>query len=430
MSLRRTTILTLAAILTLVGVLAGCASYWIAGRAANEFLDLQLRQVAQLVGNAGPVAPVLPPHDGEDDLVVAIRFADGRAAVCAPSPCRLPPAGKTGFSDVSAAGEGWRVFALALPDRIVQVAQQQDVRQETASGAAIAALLPLLLMIPVVWIVVDTVLRRAFLRLEAVTEAIAARDAADVTPIPEGQVPAEVRPLVGAMNGLLARLRALMHQQRAFVADAAHQLRTPLAALTLEVANLRAEGKAGLPAERLAYVEAAVRRASGLVGQLLRLARQEAGPRRARAPVPLAEVVRETIGALAPLAIARRIDLGLVAALERDVLGDREDFRSLIETLLDNALRYTPEGGVIDVEMREAPDGLLVLVRDTGPGIPPEALPRLFERFFRVEGQEVEGSGLGLAIAELIARRHGVTLALSNRTDRTGVEARMEFPRA
>jgi signal transduction histidine kinase len=229
------------------------------------------------------------------------------------------------------------------------------------------------------------------------------------------------------MNGLLARLRVLMRQQQAFVADAAHQLRTPLAALTLEVGNLRAAGEAAPAAERLAFVEAAVRRASGLVGQLLRLARQEAGPARSRVPVPLAGVVRETIGALAPLAIARGIDLGLAAEVEIDALGDREDFRTLLETLLDNALRYTPEGGTVDVEMRATPEGPLILVLDTGPGIPPEALPRLFERFFRVEGQEAEGSGLGLSIADLIARRHGITLALANRSDRRGIEARLQF---
>ncbi len=428
MSLRRTTIITLAALLTLVAVVAGLVSYWIAGREANDFLDLQLRQVAQLVGTAVPVGGLLPPHDSEDDLIVEIRFTDQRAAVCTSAPCRFPPAGETGFSDLSVAGHVWRVFALALPDRTVQVGQYHEVRREMAQGAAIAALLPLLLMIPAVWILVDTVLRRAFRRLEAVAGAIAARDAADVTPIPEGQVPTEVRPLVGAMNGLLARLRVLMDQQRAFVADAAHQLRTPLAALTLEVGSLRAAGDGDVPAERLAFVEAAVRRASGLVSQLLRLARQEAGPRRARVPVPLAEVVRETIGALAPLAIARGIDLGLVAEVEMDAMGDREDFRTLVETLLDNALRYTPEGGTVDVEMRATAEGPLILVLDTGPGIPADALPRLFERFFRVEGQEAEGSGLGLAIADLIARRHEITLELVNRRDRRGVAARMQFP--
>ncbi|MER2507159.1 MAG: ATP-binding protein [Amaricoccus sp.] len=427
MSLRRATILTLATLLTVVGVVAGLASYWIAGREANEFLDLQLRQMAQLVGNAERLAGKLPPHDGEDDLIVEIRFADGRAQVCAPAACRFPPAGETGFSDLSVAGNIWRVFALALPDRTVQVGQRHEVRREMAQGAAIAALLPLLLLIPMVWIVVDVVLRRTFRRLEAVTGVIAARDAADVTPIPESQVLVEVRPLVSAMNGLLARLRALMDQQRAFVSDAAHQLRTPLAALTLEIGNLRTAGDDGMREERLAFVEAAVRRASGLVGQLLRLARQEAGPRRASARVPLAEVVRETIGALAPLAIARGIDLGLVAELEADILGDREDFRTLIETLLDNAVRYTPEGGTVDVEMRATPEGPLIRVLDTGPGIPADALPRLFERFFRVDGQEAEGSGLGLAIADLIARRHGITLDLTNRTDRRGVEARMRF---
>lgn len=429
MSLRRATILTLAALLTLVALVAGLASWLIAGREANEFLDLQLRQVAAIGAAAGPdlAAGDLPPHDGEDDFVVEIRFADGRLAVCLPAACRFPAPTGPGFAEVRAAGHDWRVFTLGLPDRTVQVGQQVEVRREMASGAALAALLPLLLAIPILWIVVDAVLRTAFRRLARVTAAIGARGAADTAAIPIDHVPAEVQPLVVAMNGLLDRLRRLMDQQRAFVADAAHQLRTPLAALTLEVGNLRAEAPPG--DDRLAFVEAAVRRASGLVSQLLRLARQEAGPSRGRVPVPLAPMVRETIGALAPLAIDCGVDLGLVAAIEAAALGDREDFRTLVETVLDNAIRYTPEGGTVDVEMRAAAAGTEVLIRDSGPGIPPEVLPRVFERFFRVEGGEAEGSGLGLAIADLIALRHGVRLSLANRPG-GGLEARLLFPAA
>lgn len=429
MSLRRATILTLATLLTIVAVLAGLASYWIAGEEANEFLDLQLRQVALLAGNAETVTGGLPQHDSEDDFVVEIRFRDGRADICAPAACRFQETPETGFSEADAGGHAWRIFTLSLPDRTVRVGQRRQVRREMASGAALAALLPLLLAIPMLWIIVDIVLRRAFRRLARVTEAIARRGVSDVAPIPEEQVPAEVKPLVAAMNGLLARLRGLMDQQRGFVADAAHQLRTPLAALTLEVGNLREEGI--VPAERLAFVEAATRRASGLVSQLLRLARQEAEPLRDRLPVPLADVVVETIEALTPLAIARRIDLGLVARVEGTVPGDREDFRGLLEILVDNAVRYTPEGGTVDVEMRDEDGTTVVLVRDSGPGIPAEARQRLFERFYRAEVQEAEGSGLGLAIAELIVHRHGVALSVGNRADGVrGAEAKLVFPRA
>ncbi|HVL22063.1 MAG TPA: sensor histidine kinase, partial [Amaricoccus sp.] len=160
----------------------------------------------------------------------------------------------------------------------------------------------------------------------------------------------------------------------------------------------------------------------------LRLARQEAEPRRASTAVPLAETVVDAIGAVAPLAAARGIDLGLVAKVEAEALGDREDFRTLFETLLENAVRYTPEGGTVDVEMRDEPGGTAILVRDTGPGIPPHALPRVFERFFRVDGQAAEGSGLGLAIADLIARRHRLALSLTNRPDTRGAEARVLVP--
>lgn len=294
---------------------------------------------------------------------------------------------------------------------------------DRAHSAAIAALLPLLFAIPVVWLVISLVLGRAFRRLARLTEEIGGRDATDTTVIALDHAPSEVRPLVVAMNGLLARLRGLMDQQRDFVADAAHQLRTPLAALTLEVGNLRAGAS-----DRLPFVEAAVRRASALAAQLLRLARQEAGPRRARVAVALLPLVNEVIGALAPLAIARNIDLGLVAQVDAIALGDREDFYTLVEIVLENALRYTPAGGTVDVAMRRAPAGTEIAIRDTGPGIPPAALPRVFERFFRVEGQDAEGSGLGLAIADLVAQRHGVTLSICNLATPGGLEAVLSFP--
>jgi two-component system, OmpR family, sensor kinase len=431
MSLTRTTILTLAALLTCVGLFAGGASYWISAREANEFLDLLLRQVAEVVGNGDPTATTaaLPPHDNEDELVVEVRFHDGRPAICLAHPCWFKPVSETGFSDLNDPSGSWRVFSLVTPDRTVQVGQRQQVRSEIASGAAIASLLPILLLIPIMWIVVGAVLRRTFGRLAQVTREIAGRDASDVAPIPYARVPAEVQPLVQAMDGLLARLRHLMDQQRGFVADAAHQLRTPLAALTLELGNLRSSGEGPAAVERLAFVEAAARRATGLVTQLLRLARQEAGTRREPAVVALREVVLETIETLAPLAIDRQIDLGLVAAVDAYALGDREDLRTLLDILVDNAVRYTPAGGEVDVEMREDRRGTAICVRDTGPGIPPEVMPRIFERFFRVEEWSAEGTGLGLAIAELIASRHGITLTIANRTDRSGIEARVLVPR-
>lgn len=243
MSLRRTTLLTLAGLLTMVGLIAALVSYWLAGREANAFLDLQLRQVAGFVAatETNLTAGVMPPHDREDDFVVETRFADHRPDVCLPAPCRFPQKPTPGFAEMRAGGHAWRVFALALPDRTVQVGQQIDVRREMATSAAIAALLPLLFAIPVVWLVISLVLGRAFRRLARLTEEIGGRDATDTTAIALDHAPSEVRPLLVAMNGLLARLRGLMDQQRDFVADAAHQLRTPLGT-AVGVADQRPEG--------------------------------------------------------------------------------------------------------------------------------------------------------------------------------------------
>jgi two-component system OmpR family sensor kinase len=433
MSLRRTLRLWLTVLLTVFGLVTAVASYLTAGYEADDFFDNQLRQIAlyawgvpQGIRSDGMVAP---PHDQEDDFLIQVWDSDG-AAVMSSDPSRPVPRGEaTGLSDVTAGGIVWRVYTAVDPARTVQVSQQMEVREELAADASLRATIPIALLIPLSWLVLNWIIGRAIGRLDQVAAEVADREAKGLTPIPVEAAPVEIRPLISAMNGLVQRLQSALSQQRRFVADAAHELRTPLAAIALQVSNLAAAiGNDPKYAARIADLQAGSARATALVGQLLRLARFESGdatPQDQR--VALLPLVIESLERFAPLAEHRSIDLGLDQDAAPVVHGAAEELRVLIDNLIDNAIRYTPAGGTVDVILRNESGGPVLQVRDTGPGIPAASLPRVFERFFRASPAEIEGSGLGLAIAKAAADRNHVQLALANRTDRTGLCATLRF---
>ncbi len=433
MSLRRTLRLSLTVLLTVFGLITAVASYLSADAEADAFFDNQLRQIALYVWNvptdfhADTVAA--PPHDREDDFLIQVWDNDGAAVMSSDPSIPLPRGSAPGFSDVSAAGVTWRVYTAIEPARTVQVSQQTEVREELAADASLRATIPIILLIPLSWLVLNWIIGRIIDRLDRVAAEIAKREAKGLDPIPTEAAPVEILPLISAMNDLVQRLQSALSQQRRFVADAAHELRTPLAAISLQVNNLMAAiGNDSKYAPRIADLQAGSARASALVGQLLRLARFEsnmAGRQDQR--VELLPLVFESLERFAPLAEHRSIDLGLEQDATPIVDGVVEEIRVLLDNLLDNAIRYTPAGGTVDVILRTEDGRPILQVRDTGPGIPAASLPRVFERFFRASSAEIEGSGLGLAIAKAAADRNKVSIALANRTDRSGLCVTLTF---
>ena len=432
MSLRRTAFLWFAAVMAAVGLIAALASWWLMRGEAAEFLDSQLRQVAIYVGDAapGPAPPAVPEHDPEDDFLIQVWDETGHPLRISDGTIPLARNEQTGFATSTAAGEDWRVFTLVRPASTVQVSQRISVRQELATEAAWRAALPILLLIPLAWLMLNAVVDRVMARLNRLAVTVAGRDPKDIRPIPLDDVPAEVLPFVRSINQLLARLFGLMERQRQFLSDAAHELRTPLAALQLQIGNLRNANIDARLDGRLTDMEAGVRRASILVGQLLRLARYDADtpdPAR-RTDVDLTAVTLAVVAQLAPLAEQKGVDLGVVRQDAASSVGDAEDFAIIIGNLIDNAIRYTPAGGTADVAIRAEPGRISLEVADTGPGIEPALLPRIFERFFRAAPADVEGNGLGLAIAAAAASRNTAALTIENRHDRNGLVARLTVP--
>ncbi|PDT01780.1 histidine kinase [Rhizobium chutanense] len=411
-----------------IGVCAATTSYFLVQDEAADFLDNQLRQIALYVGDARSSPATGPdsgaPHDPEDDFVIQVWDAAGRTLRQSHPAPAIPRQSATGFADISTGSDNWRVYTLAAPDRTVQVSQDMSVRQELAANAALQAALPIIVLIPLSLLTLSWIIDRIMARLNHLAAAVASRDTTVDSPVPIDDVPAEVIPFVSSINLLLTRLRALLERQRRFISDAAHELRTPLSALQIQIDNLRHDDRDGRFSQRLTELEAGIGRANNLVSKLLRLAgydAHETAP--APQPIDLVQLALDTVARLSPLAQSRGIDLGITRHDKATTMGALADFEIILDNLVENAVRYTPPGGTVDVAVAVAGHELRIEIRDTGPGIAQEEMPRIFERFFRAGPQDSEGSGLGLAIAKAAAERHGARLTLAMREDGPGLVA-------
>jgi two-component system OmpR family sensor kinase len=423
-SLRRTALLWMTAMLSVVGIAGAAVSYRLASDEATAFLDSQLRQIALNAGE-GVTDTEDPPiqHDPEDDFIVEIWNGAGERLHASRSAVNIPRRSQAGFADVQTAGEEWRVYASSDGARTVQVAQRAAVRREIAQHTAISAAIPIVVVIPLAWLLIGWALARFLGRLTAVASAIAERSLDSKDPIPLEGVPKEVSPLVVAMNSLMQRLHHALDQQRRFVSDAAHELRTPLTALRLQIENLQHEAGQGVTEACLTDLERGTRRASALVEQLLRMARYDASREVDVAePVDLPELLKSCLADHLPIAESRGVDLGITAMERAYVLGARSELKNLFANLIDNAVRYTPSGGAVDVSIRPCGERAVVEIADTGCGISKDLLPRVFDRFFRAAPPGIEGNGLGLSIVKAIADRHDLEVELGLR-DRGGLVA-------
>ncbi|HET9598536.1 MAG TPA: ATP-binding protein [Anaeromyxobacteraceae bacterium] len=431
--MRRTLLVALLASVAAVTLTAALLVYRLVRGEIDALFDDQLRQIALALRSQSPDRGALASLGRERlELVVQIWTPDGQRLYLSRPDAGLPDLARLGYDTVDSPSGAWRVYAAELSGFVVQVAQPLRVRQRLAVAAATRTLTPVVLILPLLALLVWRTVGRALLPLDRLAAAVAARNPGTLEPIPEGATPAEALPLVRSLNDLLRRLEAALSAQRAFVADAAHELRTPLAALHLQVQLVE---RAPDPAERaaaLADLRAGLDRTTHVVQQLLTLARAEpdAAARLAGEPVALDELVAQAVADHAVLAEARAVDLGASAAEPGAVVrGDAAALRTLVGNLLDNALRHTPGGGRVDVSAGLAAGAPFLAVEDTGPGIPPAERERVFDRFYRRGDGPAGGAGLGLAIVKAIADRHGASVSLGEAPG-GGLSVRVAFPAA
>lgn len=420
-SIRTRLLLSLLAALAIAAALVAWVTYRNALLDAENLFDYQLRQMALSLRDQGEIAPgnAVALNDEELDFVVQIWSIDGRSVYASRAHRNLPARTVLGLADVVVEGERWRTFGVAARGRVIQVAQPVRIRQRLAADAAWRAVLPLAASAPLLAVLMGWLIATSLSPLRRVAREVGSRDVASLQPLADSGLPDEVAPMVRSLNALLARLDEAMASQRAFVADAAHELRSPLTALKLQAQVVRRTDDEATRAQAMDALVAGVDRAARLVEQLLTLARNEPGAAAGRLlPLDLAGVVRQVLADLAPQAQARGTALHLELPAESpearfEVAGDAAALSVLVRNLVDNALRYTPEGGQVQVLLRHEAGQVLLQVDDSGPGIPPEERDRVFDRFVRGSGAgQTNGSGLGLAIARSIAQRHGATLRL------------------
>jgi two-component system OmpR family sensor kinase len=334
-----------------------------------------------------------------------------------------------GFSNVRANGTTYRVFSIQTSNQTVQVAQDLAVRRNMAGNLALRTLGPIAVMMPILMLVVWWVVSGSLQPVARVRSQVAARQADDLSPVSDTGLPDEVRPLVQELNLLFGRVKTAFEAQQHFVADAAHELRTPLAALRLQAQSLDRADNPEARRVAVARLTAGIDRATRLVEQLLVLARQEATAAEGAVarPVDLADLARRTVADLAGVAAAKGVDLGVQQADPATVEGQPDALQILLRNLVDNAVKYTPGGGTVDISVQHEGGKVVVQVEDSGPGIPPEERERVFDRFYRVAGSDAAGSGLGLAIIKAIAERHGATLLLDASQRLGGLKAVVTF---
>jgi two-component system OmpR family sensor kinase len=418
----------------LIGAVGGLIVYHNALIEADAFFDYHLRQTALILRDE-PVeyslAQQLPSSDAAYDFVVQVWTLDGVRIYLSRPHSVLPNTTTLGFSTVSTSEGLWRVFGAQAMTKVIQVAQPMHIRKQQAVDLALKTLRPFALLLPGLGILIWVAVGSALQPLQRLTTLVKARHVDALDPLPNERLPEDVRPLVDALNDLLARLGSALDRERAFMADAAHELRTPLTALHLQIGTLARAANEAERNEAMEQLSAGMQRAIRLVEQMLSLARQEPRVERPLVQIPLADIARDVVAELVPLADAKRIDLGISRSQPEIVLGDADALRTLTRNLVDNAVRYTPAGGRVDVsvESRDTPPQGVLKVVDNGPGIPPEERLRVLDRFYRRPGTSPSGSGLGMAIVKAIADAHGATLELASGPDDKGLAVTVTFPK-
>lgn len=434
----------------LAAVLQAATAYRSALQQADAMFDDHLQQVARSLRSSIPLGSLLAEGEGDTDfdLYVQIWGKDG-TQLFRSTHSALPPRAVLGFSDVEANGSRYRVYSLQAPLQTVQIAQDLSARTARAQALAARAVLPFVLLTPLLMLAVWWVINRSLAPIERARRDVARRAADDFSPLSDTGLPDEVRPLVDELNLLFGRVRSAFDAQRNFVADAAHELRSPLTALKLQAQALRQANQADGPAgdhqatheADVARLNQGIDRAIRLVEQLLTLARVEASiqpvpglvaPPAPTTPVGLTEVIQLAVADVLPQAGLKHIDLGLSGDTPAQpvlVNGQSDALRMMLRNLLDNAVKYTPASGQVDVSLRLEGEHYVLSVEDSGPGIALEDRARVFDRFFRAtEVAHETGSGLGLAIVKVIAAQHGaaVTLEQSARLGGLLVQVRMK----
>ncbi|MBK4736575.1 ATP-binding protein [Noviherbaspirillum pedocola] len=396
----------------------------------KKLFDYQLKQTALTLRDKGTSIHWEPDfYIGESaDTVAQVLSADGTVRYRSDPGVALPKKLDPGFNDVIIEGMRWRIYSMPRSDRVIQVAQPWEIRRRLALAATFDSLAPMLAFVPAMVVFIWWLIGRELRPLRRLEREVVKRHARSMDPVSEQGLPSEVAPVAHALNRLLGRLRRAFHNERAFISDAAHELRSPVTALQLQLEMLEQELAVRSRPQSLDELSEGVKRISRLIEQLLTAASTDHDEETAAFKnLDLVEAMRRVIGECFAYATERHIDIRFDAPDSMLVHGDAHRLRILMRNLLDNAIRYTPEHGVVAIRMACHDGNALLSLDDSGPGIPESERCQVFRRFYRGRHAGQPGSGLGLAIVRNIATLHQARIALSA-SDIGGLRVEVSFP--
>lgn len=424
-----------------IAALAGIFSFASAFDEAHELQDDMLRQVAALFDRQN-LQPAHLGNDGrskesdeESRVIVQYLFDKSKAAgkgdvgVLLPLPISLPD----GLHTLDISGEPFRVLVKTTSNgERIAVAQETSVRDEIARDSALRTLMPFLILVPILLLIVADLVRKMFRPIASLSAEIDQRAEQDLHPVKENHLPAEVRPFAVAINRMFARVDQSMETQRRFIADAAHELRSPLTALSLQAERLAEVDMSDLARERLLTLRRGIERGRNLLDQLLILAKAQAALDRPKSSVSVQRVYRRVLEDLMPLAETKHIDVGVEGGQDAQLWVNELDLIAVVKNLVDNAIRYTPDGGTIDLSVTTEGGHAILRIQDSGPGIQIFERERVFDPFYRTLGNEQVGAGLGLSIVKAVIDRIGakIQLGFSDEMRRSGLSVRVFVPTA
>jgi two-component system OmpR family sensor kinase len=424
----------------LVAICGGALSFKAVYGEADEFQDDELRQVAGLMehqdlpGDTVIVQNTEKSRDSESQIFVQVLDATPVEILAKHHERILLPVGiPEGLQTFQATRFKWRLFVRTLPNgnRLV-VGQRLDVRDDIARDSAIGTLLPSIILIPLLIVLINFLIHQMLKPVNRLASELDSRQENDMRPLDDSHVPSEIKPFTTSINQLLRRVDKSIEDQRRFVADAAHELRSPLTALSLQAENLATVPLPPAAESRLAALQRGLARSRLLLEQLLSLARSQASTTSPAVDIPLPELFRKTLEDLMPIAEARNLEIIVDVPSHATFHGHEIDGVTLLKNLIGNAIHHTPPGGRIVCHAHQDSEGLTISIKDSGPGIPDADRTRVFDPFYRVLGSNELGSGLGLAIVHAIVERMHGCIALENMLNQgqvQGLNATLRIPR-
>jgi two-component system, OmpR family, sensor kinase len=419
--------LWIAIIIILMAIISVIISYFSALNEAGEIQDESLKQIARLVQKNQN--NFLLSDEINDDSKIIIQSTN-RPSIHDLNHLNLPNNLPDGLYTLNINRFNYRVLMLTLANQeSVAIAQKTILRDDAALSGAVSTALPMLLLLPILITAAYLLIRHAFAPIITLSEDVQKRSAQDLTPLPQTNIPNEVLPFISSINQLFDKVNQSIESQKRFIADAAHELRSPLTALSLQSERLASSEMSETAAERLTKLRQGITRASNLLQQLLSFAKAQRLTNIENVDLSVNHIILNVLEDLIPIAETKNLNIGIKSKQDVVLNMNEADLICIIKNLLDNAISYTPNDGQIDLSVSKESNNVILEIEDSGPGIPDNEKERAFDAFYRILGNHFQGSGLGLSIVKTIINRLGGNIVLQDSDNfSSGLKVRVYLP--